>query len=110
MLPVFQQQEGRLRGFAYLNRDKTMIEEVSDMPVVLFAAYLAVAVAVYFLPTFLANWRDVRRVSFITVVNLLLGWTVIGWLVLLAMAALGERGPGAGFHRRAYEQGDDSPY
>ena len=87
-----------------------MIEEVSDMPVVLFAAYLAVAVAVYFLPTFLANWRDVRAVSFITVVNLLLGWTVIGWVVVLMMAMGAERGPGAGFHRSAYDQGDDSPY
>lgn len=40
----------------------------------------------YFLPTLIAEWRHARNTGSIFVVNLLLTWTVIGWIVALAMA------------------------
>lgn len=45
-----------------------------------------VVLAIYFLPTLLASGRK-KNIGSIFVVNLFLGWTLIGWVVALAMAA-----------------------
>jgi RsiW-degrading membrane proteinase PrsW (M82 family) len=50
----------------------------------------AVAVAVYFLPTALAVYRDSHATPWIAVVNTLLGWTILGWFVTLGWAAAGR--------------------
>lgn len=44
---------------------------------------------IYFLPTLVAAKKDHQ--PSVIVVNLFLGWTVIGWVVALAMAVHGER-------------------
>jgi T4 superinfection immunity protein len=41
--------------------------------------------SVYFVPTLVAVSRS-KRVGPVIVVNLFLGWTLIGWVVALAMA------------------------
>jgi hypothetical protein len=41
----------------------------------------------YFLPLIIAVSRGVRNQGSILVINLFLGWTLIGWIVALAMAA-----------------------
>jgi hypothetical protein len=41
----------------------------------------------YFLPTTMAGKRKSRNAGSILVINLFLGWTLIGWVVALAMAA-----------------------
>ena len=41
----------------------------------------------YFLPTIIGSQRKVVNMGSVFVINLLLGWTVIGWVVALAMAA-----------------------
>jgi Zn-dependent protease with chaperone function len=43
--------------------------------------------ALYMLPTLIAAGRKVPNVGSILVINLFLGWTFIGWVVALAMAA-----------------------
>jgi len=53
---------------------------------VLLAILASVAIVVYFLPTILVRTLDYpvrRRVFWL---NLLLGWTVVGWVVVLRMA------------------------
>lgn len=45
-----------------------------------------VAALAYFLPTLAAWDRKVEGVGGVAVVNLFLGWTVIGWVVALAWA------------------------
>jgi len=40
----------------------------------------------YFLPTILAFARDKRDATAILVLNILLGWTVIGWVIALVWA------------------------
>ena len=40
----------------------------------------------YWLPTFIAMVRDARNATFIAVINLVAGWTGIGWLVALVMS------------------------
>ena len=49
------------------------------------ATGLAVAM-IYAAPALIAAWRRHRRAERIALLNLLLGWTVIGWLVLLVWA------------------------
>jgi len=39
--------------------------------------------AVYFIPTIIANNKDKKNTQAIFLVNLLLGWTFIGWFVAL---------------------------
>jgi Superinfection immunity protein len=44
-------------------------------------------VGLYFLPTIVAASRKVPNVGSIAVINVFLGWTLVGWVVALAMAA-----------------------
>jgi hypothetical protein len=44
-------------------------------------------VGAYFFPTIVAAARKVPNQGSVFVINLFLGWTLIGWIVALAMAA-----------------------
>jgi len=48
---------------------------------------LAIALFVYFLPAIIGRIRGVPNLGSIFVINLFLGWTLIGWVIALAMAA-----------------------
>jgi hypothetical protein len=48
---------------------------------------LILLIALYFLPTIIAANRHVPNVGSVVVINIFLGWTLIGWIVALAMAA-----------------------
>lgn len=47
----------------------------------------------YLLPTLIGLTREVPDIGSVVVINLLLGWTLIGWVVALAMAARTIRDP-----------------
>lgn len=47
-------------------------------------------ISLYFLPTILANANKKRNADAIFVLNLLLGWTFIGWVVALVWAVSTE--------------------
>lgn len=49
-------------------------------------AFILVAL-VYFAPTIVAVARKVPNGGSVAVINLFLGWTLIGWVIALAMAA-----------------------
>ncbi len=53
--------------------------------------FLGCCALLYFVPTILANQRGTRGTFLIFVCNLLLGWTVFGWIACLLWAVLGER-------------------
>jgi Superinfection immunity protein len=46
-----------------------------------------ILLSLYFLPTIVAKLRGVPNFGSVAVLNLFLGWTFIGWVVALAMAA-----------------------
>jgi T4 superinfection immunity protein len=46
-------------------------------------------VVMYFLPIFVAYGRGKVNAGGVVIVNVFLGWTVLGWIVALAMAASG---------------------
>jgi hypothetical protein len=58
--------------------------------------YVAVAMifALYFLPTIIGAIRKVPNVVSVFVINFFLGWTLVGWVVALAMAARTAPPPG----------------
>ena len=57
-----------------------------------FAIVLFGALA-YFLPFIVALWRSHRQSAAIFVLNLLLGWTFIGWAVALVWAVTRPSSP-----------------
>ncbi|MFE5807013.1 superinfection immunity protein [Streptomyces sp. NBC_01232] len=48
---------------------------------------LLVIVLAYFIPTAVAFGRGVPNKGSVLVVNLFFGWSVVGWVIALAMAA-----------------------
>lgn len=57
-----------------------------DLSFFMFAGYLFA----YLFPTFIAVARGKRHPGAAVVVNVFLGWTIIGWIVALAMAVAGD--------------------
>jgi hypothetical protein len=60
----------------------------------MFSLLVATAIlfflGIHFLPAFVAMVRHHRHAGLIFVLNIFIAWTVIGWLVLLIWAAVGE--------------------
>lgn len=46
-----------------------------------------VVLVVYFAPSIVGGARHVPNIGSIVVINVFLGWTMIGWVIALAMAA-----------------------
>jgi len=51
------------------------------------------AIGFYLLPTGLALYRDCNASGWIAAINVLLGWTLFGWVVALGLAATGKSRP-----------------
>jgi hypothetical protein len=52
-------------------------------------ALIVAGIVLYILPSLVASYRRCDKLSPVVVVNIFLGWTVIGWIVALAMAVSG---------------------
>lgn len=48
--------------------------------------WLVILIVLYMLPTIVATRRKKKNVSAITMLNLFLGWTFIGWVIALVWA------------------------
>lgn len=63
-------------------------QAVSDAASVAFWIFMGVLfLAAYFLPSIVAAIRKVPNFGSVIIVNLLLGWTFVGWVVAMAMAS-----------------------
>jgi hypothetical protein len=56
----------------------------------ILALFLLPFGAIHFLPTIVALLRNSRHTLAIFFVNLLLGWTIVGWVVAMVWAATSE--------------------
>ena len=56
------------------------------METVVGLAVCFAGLAIYFIPAYVANKRDHRNATAIFALNLLLGWTFLGWAVALVWA------------------------
>ena len=52
--------------------------------------FLVVGAIIYFVPTVIAWWMHAKSTRAIFYVNLVFGWTIVGWIVAM-MWALAER-------------------
>ncbi|WP_106477272.1 superinfection immunity protein [Phytohalomonas tamaricis] len=52
--------------------------------------YFGITVAIFFIPTIVANARGKRNTAAIGLLNFFLGWTLIGWIIALVWACTGE--------------------
>src|SRR5271165_5243527 len=50
----------------------------------------AIAVAIYLLPVALAWYRGCKATVWIALVNIFLGWSIVGWFAALGWAASGK--------------------
>jgi hypothetical protein len=57
-----------------------------------FVILLLLCVIIYMLPTLIAYARDVPSRHTITVINIVFGWTLVGWLIAFLWAMLAETG------------------
>jgi len=55
-----------------------------------FVIILLLCLIIYMLPTLIAYARDIPSRQTVTVVNIILGWTLIGWLICFLWATLAE--------------------
>lgn len=56
------------------------------MDVIVSLWIVAMLIGIYFIPTIVATQRNVVNKWSVAVINGFLGWTLIGWVVALAMA------------------------
>ena len=61
---------------------------------VMLAIIFAFSVAIYFVPFFIGCMRQkAEGLAFVLMINLFLGWSVIGWFVALVLALTGKTMP-----------------
>jgi hypothetical protein len=53
----------------------------------------AIVLTIYFIPAMLATGRKATHASYIRVLNLLTGWTIIGWIAAFIWAVVDEQLP-----------------
>jgi hypothetical protein len=61
-----------------------MIEDVIGLVLVLM--FIPLCLGLYFLPTIVASRRHVPNAGPLVIVNVFLGWTLLGWVIALAWA------------------------
>jgi len=52
---------------------------------------LLIVIAIYFIPTFVANSNQKDNTTAIFLLNLFLGWTLVGWVIALVWAATKDK-------------------
>lgn len=64
----------------------TSNDSAGALMVLLFVVLGILALGVYLIPSVIAIMRKVPNVGSVVIINVLLGWILIGWVVALAMA------------------------
>jgi Superinfection immunity protein len=63
---------------------------VLEMDFMLTVVVAAVLITVYFLPTIIAKKRDILHFGMLFTINLLLGWTAVGWFLCMLWGIFGQ--------------------
>jgi hypothetical protein len=69
-------------------KNREMLDTVGGIITVLM--YVAIALAIYFLPAMIANTRKHKHTMAIVLTNLFLGWTFLGWVAALVWACTNQ--------------------
>jgi RsiW-degrading membrane proteinase PrsW (M82 family) len=81
---------GALLAFAVSMIGVGMARNTTDLLAPLHLLLFALAVVLCLFPTVFAFYRDCKATLWIAVVNVFLGWTILGWLVAIGWAASGK--------------------
>ncbi len=81
---------GGLVAVAVLSIALGMARNTADLMAPVNLLLFAVAALVYVLPTALAYYRGCSATIWIALVNVLLGWTILGWFAAIGWAAAGK--------------------
>jgi hypothetical protein len=73
------------------------------MATLLFFVLLGLFLCVYFIPAFAAHGRRHRETPAITMLNLFLGWTFLGWVIALVWACTSNVHPAPGICQQELE-------
>lgn len=60
------------------------------VPMLYMWLLMIVAIALYFMPSIVAGYRHHNSLFLILVLNILLGWTMLGWIFLIIWAFFGD--------------------
>jgi hypothetical protein len=72
--------------------NEMMIQTMNfGVPMIYMWLLMILAIALYFMPTIVAGYRHHNSLMLIMVLNILLGWTMLGWLALLIWACFGDQ-------------------
>ncbi len=71
---------------ALLIHDAFLLLAAGALHDLFFVVALVVGLGLWLLPTIVALARGAKRTTAVIIINLLLAWTVIGWIVALVMA------------------------
>ena len=61
------------------------------LSVVLAIVFILIGIGVYFLPSFVAGNKKKKNTTAIFILNLFLGWTLIGWVISLVWACMEDK-------------------
>lgn len=53
---------------------------------IFFLLFIVIDIIIYFIPSMVADCRNLKEKTQILILNLFLGWTIIGWVVALVWA------------------------
>ncbi len=81
---------GAVLALAVLGIGVGMAGNTSDLLAPVHLLLFGIAAVVYILPTALAFYRDCKSTLWIALVNVFLGWTILGWFVAIGWAASGK--------------------
>ena len=70
-----------------------------DGPELIVLLVALVTIPLHFLPTIIAVRRKSPKITSVVLVNILLGWTVVGWVAALIIALNGAREPATPLQR-----------
>lgn len=78
-------------------------------PIAMGSPLLLILIFLYFLPYLEALCRKKHNRSSILIINLLAGWTIIGWIVAIVLASWPDK-PAAPDPRRGYYSHPEAPW
>ena len=61
------------------------------MEILWWSLGIVLIIGIYFLPGIVAHIRDHHQVNAIVLLNIFLGWTLLGWVIALVWAATAVR-------------------
>jgi len=62
-----------------------------EILIFLYFSAVSGALFVYLIPAYVAMWRDIEKKAGPIIINIFLGWSVIGWVVSLVWAFIGNK-------------------